>query len=420
MLAGIRLTRPGGGARASRPGRLRHSLCRDLHEHELHLTILNEAPGPSDTAHTAWTPPLLAVVVPTYNERDNVAVLYERVGQVLAGVPFEFIVVDDNSPDGTAEVVRDMARHNPNVRCIHRIGRRGLSSACIEGILATSAPFFAVIDADLQHDEAILPAMLAKAQAGDDVVVGTRYSGGGGVGAGFSASREAGSRLATRLSGVLTGESLSDPMSGFFLMRREVFEEVAPTLSRDGFKILLDIIVSATRFRRRADRSLRIGEVPYTFRPRHAGESKMSPLIAVQFLGLVLSKLSGGLLPTSFLLFGMVGGSGVFVHLAVLWLTHETMGFNFTNAQLTATLVAMTTNFVLNNELTYADKKLRGRRFWLGLLSFYAVCSVGALANISVASWIYEASPDLFLAGIAGAVMSVVFNYSVTRVFTWR
>ena len=374
----------------------------------------------SASGSAPWTPPRLAVVVPSYNERENVPVLFERVSAALAGTPFEFIVVDDNSPDGTAEVVREMARRHPNVRCIHRIGRRGLSSACIEGISATSAPFFAVIDADLQHDETILPAMLAKAEAGDDVVVGTRYSGAGSVGAGFSASREAGSRVATRLSGILTGRALSDPMSGFFLMRREVFEEVAPGLSRDGFKILLDIIVSATRFRKRADRVLRIGEVPYTFRPRHAGESKMSPLIAIQFLGLVLSKLSGGILPTSFLLFGMVGGSGFFVHLAVLWTTHELMGFNFTNAQLAATIVAMTSNFVLNNELTYADKKLRGGRFWVGLLTFYAVCSIGALANVSVATWIYEASPDLFLAGIAGAVMSVVFNYSVTRVFTWR
>ncbi|MDP1732104.1 MAG: glycosyltransferase family 2 protein [Devosia sp.] len=369
---------------------------------------------------TSWQAPELAVIVPSYNERDNIPVLYDRVGAALEGIPFEFIVVDDNSPDGTAAVVKEMARRFSNVRCIHRIGRRGLSSACIEGISASAAPFFAVIDADLQHDEAILPRMYAKAIDGDDIVVGTRYAGAGSTGEGLSSAREAGSRLATRLSSLLTGTKLSDPMSGFFLMRREVFDEVAPTLSKDGFKILLDIIVSATRFRTRADRTLSIGELPYRFRARQAGESKMSPLIVVQFLGLLLSKLSRGLLPTSFLLFGMVGGSGVFVHLAVLWLTHETMGFNFTNAQLTATIVAMTTNFVLNNELTYADKKLRGGRFWIGLLSFYVVCSIGALANVSVATWIYSASPDLFLAGIAGAVMSVVFNYSVTRVFTWR
>lgn len=369
---------------------------------------------------SGWQPPQLAVIVPSFNERDNVGLLYTKVAAALEGVPFEFIVVDDDSPDGTADVVKAMARHHPNVRCVHRIGRRGLSSAVMEGIASSAAPYFAVVDADLQHDEAVLPQMYARAVAGDDIVVGTRYGGEGSVGSGLSSRREAGSRLATRLSSLLTGTRLSDPMSGFFLMRREVFDEIAPTLSRDGFKILLDIIVSATRFRSRADRPLRISEVPYEFRARHAGESKMNPLIVIQFLGLLLSKFSRGLLPTSFLLFGMVGGTGVLVHLAVLWLTHERLGFNFTNAQLTATLVAMTTNFVLNNELTYADKKLRGRRFWFGLLSFYAICSIGALANVSFATWIYAASPDLFLAGIAGAVMSVVFNYSVSRTFTWR
>ena len=373
-------------------------------------------PGPDAPG---WRAPELAVIVPSFNERENIPVLYDRVAKALSGIAFEFIVVDDNSPDDTAGVVRRMAQQLPNVRLVHRIGRRGLSSAVIEGISATAAPYFAVIDADLQHDETILPQMYRRATAGDDIVVGTRYAADGAVGDGLSKTREKGSRLATQFSALIAGKRLSDPMSGFFLMRREVFDEIAPTLSREGFKILLDIIVSATRFRKRRDRTLSIGEVPYTFRARTAGESKMSPLVVVQFLGLVLSKLSRGLLPTSFLLFAMVGGSGVLVHLAVLWLADQA-GFNFTNAQLTATLVAMTTNFILNNELTYADKKLRGSRFWLGLLSFYAICSIGALANISVALWIWTFSVDLLLAGMTGAVMSVVFNYSVTRTFTWR
>lgn len=371
-------------------------------------------------SQTAWTPPQLSVIVPSYNERDNVALLYEKVGAALAGVPFEFIVVDDNSPDGTSEVVRDMAQRFPNVRGIHRIGRRGLSSAVIEGILASAAPYFAVIDADLQHDERILPQMLQKAIAGDHIVVGTRYSGDGSAGEGLSKTREAGSRFATRISGILTGEALSDPMSGFFLMRRATFDEVAPSLSDDGFKILLDIIVTANRFRARQGKQLRIGEVPYTFRPRHAGESKMSPIIVVQFLGLIVSKLSRGLLPTSFLLFGLVGGFGVIVHMGTLFIAHEQLQFNFIWAQTLATVVAMTFNFVLNNELTYANKRLRGWRYLTGLLSFYIVCSIGALANVSVASWIYAFDGQFYVAGLLGVLMSVVFNYSVTRVFTWR
>lgn len=367
-----------------------------------------------------WVAPELAVIVPSYNERDNIALLYDKVTTALQGTPFEFIVVDDNSPDGTSEVVRHLAQRHHNVRGIHRIGRRGLSSAVIEGILSSSAPYFAVIDADLQHDEAILPQMLEKVRAGDHIAVGTRYAGEGSVGAGLSRAREAGSRFATRVSSILTGKALSDPMSGFFLMRRSTFDEIAPSLSDDGFKILLDIIVSAGRQRARLGKQLRIGEVPYTFRPRHAGESKMSPLIVVQFLGLVVSKLSRGLFPTSFLLFGLVGGLGVVVHMGTLLIAHEQFGLDFVWAQTLATVIAMTFNFMLNNELTYANKRLRGWNYLTGMLSFYVVCSIGALANVSVASWIYAFDGQFYVAGLLGVLMSVVFNYSVTRVFTWR
>jgi dolichol-phosphate mannosyltransferase len=379
-----------------------------------HLEMLSLA------GNEGWQAPDLAVIAPAYNERDNVPLLYEKLAATLVGIAFELIVVDDNSPDGTAAVVRDMARRLPNIRLVHRIGRRGLSSAVVEGILASAAPYFAVIDADLQHDETVLPRMYADALAGADIVVGTRYAGEGEARSGFSAARAAGSRWATQLASLVTGAQLSDPMSGFFLMRREVFEEVAPTLSGEGFKVLLDVIVSATRFRSADQRALTVREVPYRFRARQAGESKMSPLIVVQFFGLLLSKLSGGLLPTSFLLFSMVGTSGIAVHMAVLWLAGNVLGFNFTNSQLVATLVAMTSNFMLNNELTYADRKLRGGRFWLGLLSFYAICSLGMLANISVAVAAFNERVDFLVAGLIGAIMSVVFNYSVTRVFTWR
>lgn len=384
------------------------------------MATATELERPSTQPSAAWLPPELSVIVPTYNERDNVAPLYDKLAKALSGTPWEMIVVDDDSPDGTAAMARDLSRHFANVRVLHRIGRRGLSSACIEGVQASAAPYFAVIDADHQHDERVLPQMLALVKDGDDIAVGTRYAAGGTTGQGLSAHREAGSRLATRISSALTGTNLTDPMSGFFLMRREAFDEVAPRLSREGFKILLDIVVSTTRRFGRTGRQLKVGEVPYTFRPRHAGESKMSPLIVVQFLGLVVSKFLGGVLPASFLLFGVVGATGIVVHMATLWLTHERLGFSFAMAQLVATLVAMTSNFVLNNEFTYADKRLRGLRFWLGLVSFYIVCSIGTLANVSVASWIYVADPNLYVAGFLGALMSVVFNYSVTRVFTWR
>ena len=205
-----------------------------------------------------------------------------------------------------------------------------------------------------------------------------------------------------------------------FLMRREVFDEVAPSLSDDGFKILLDILVSAMRYRKANGQALQIGEVPYEFRQRHAGDSKMSPLIVIQFVGLWLSKLTGGLLPTSFLLFAMVGVSGVVVHLTVLAGLVNGIGVPFVAGQIVATLVAMTWNFFLNNSLTYADRRLHGTHLWTGLIGFYLVCSLGAIANISVAAMIYEFRHATLIAGLAGAIMSSVFNYAVTRMVTWR
>lgn len=360
--------------------------------------------------------PELAIIVPTFNERDNVAALVEKLQPVLEGIDWELIFVDDNSPDGTADAAWGVARSHANVRCIKRLNRRGLSSACAEGILSTNAPFVAVMDGDLQHDEAILPQMLAKVRAGADIAVGSRYSGEGSSGDGFSAIRQWGSTLATRLSTLITGQELSDPMSGFFMVRRDLFVDVAPKLSADGFKILLDLVVTAAR----KGTPPAIAQVPYTFRARQAGESKMSPLVVMQFLGLWLSKLTGGVLPTSFLLFALVGFSGVAVHLTVLTLLTGVFAQQFIVAQIVATITAMTWNFFINNILTYSDRKLRGAKLWTGLLVFYLVCSLGGIANVSIAQVIYETRPVPVIAGLAGALMSSVFNYSVTRIFTWK
>ncbi|MDB5528348.1 MAG: Dolichol-phosphate mannosyltransferase-like protein [Devosia sp.] len=361
-------------------------------------------------------PPQLAVIVPSFNERGNIELLYEKLAIALGATAWEMIVVDDNSPDGTAAVVNEMSRVYANVRCIRRFGRRGLSSACVEGMAATSAPYVAVIDADLQHDEAILPQMLEKALAGADLVVGTRFAGEGSAATGLSATRLSGSRLATKMAAMIAGQPISDPMSGFFLVRRDIFENVAPKLANDGFKILIDLIVTSAR----SGKPLQIAEVPYTFRPRHAGESKMNPLIVIQYLGLWASKLSGGILPPSFLLFGLVGVTGVVVHMATLGLFTYSLGANFVISQIAATMVAMTWNFWLNNNLTYADRRLHGRKLVFGLIGFYAICALGGIANISVASGIYNLDHQTFAAGLAGAVMSSVFNYAVTRAFTWK
>jgi dolichol-phosphate mannosyltransferase len=365
---------------------------------------------------SVFHPPQLAVIVPSYNERDNIELLYEKVAIALGSTPWEMIVVDDNSPDGTAEIVHELSLVYHNIRCLRRFGRRGLASACVEGMAVTAAPYVAVIDADLQHDEAILPEMLRKALAGADLVVGSRFIEGGSAGEGLSETRLSGSQFATKMAGLIAGQSVSDPMSGFFLIRREAALAAAPKLASDGFKILIDLIVTSQRM----GKPLPVAEVPYTFRPRHAGASKMNPLIVIQYLGLWVSKLTNGVLPPSFLLFGLVGGTGVVVHLATLALFTSVLGQAFLFSQVAATLIAMTWNFVLNNNLTYADRKLRGVKLIRGLLSFFAICALGGIANISVANAIYQFDHHTLIAGLAGAIMSSVFNYAVTRAFTWK
>src|SRR3954454_12278959 len=380
----------------------------------IYAAVMNQAIRPgSDTPQAASPAPELSVVVPTFNERDNVTVLYRRLETVLAGIAWEVVFVDDNSPDGTWDVVRALAQRDSRVRCVRRIGRRGLSGACIEGILASSAPYAAVIDADLQHDETQLPKMAALLQSGEaELVVGSRYIEGGSADS-FNRKRAGASQLATEVAKRVLKVEIADPMSGFFMIRRDRFEQLAPQLSTQGFKILLDIVATARG-------SLRIKEIPYSFGSRLHGESKLDSMVALDFLGLVLAKLTGDVVSLRFLLFAMVGALGLFVHLLALFVALEVFNVPFPEAQAFGALMAMTSNFMLNNFLTYRDQRLKGFGILRGLLLFYLVCSVGLVANVGVAFSVYDQEPIWWLAGAAGALMGVVWNYAMSGLFVWR
>lgn len=365
------------------------------------------------TSHSPTTgAPELTVVVPSYNERQNVPELARRLGEVLSGVAWEMIVVDDDSPDGTASLVKEMGRSDPRIRCIRRVGRRGLAGACIEGMLASSAPVVAVMDGDLQHDETILPAMLDRIRGGAELVVASRNIDGGSKTEGLSPVRQAISDFGRRLSDMVLKAPLSDPMSGFFMIRREIVEEAAPRLATTGFKILADIAASVPRVPK-------VAEVPFVFRERVHGESKLDAKVALDYLGFVLNKLSGGLIPLRFIFFALVGASGLVVHLAALY-AGLSFGWQFEWAQTAATFIAMTSNFVINNEFTYRDARLKGARFLTGLVLFYVVCSIGAFGNVGVASWLYAGEFDWWLSGLAGAIMGAVFNYAASSAIVWR
>jgi len=361
----------------------------------------------------APVPPELAVVIPTLNERENILALVERLEAALAGIRWEAVFVDDDSPDGTADLVREMGQRRSNIRCVQRLGRRGLSSACIEGILASSAPFIAVMDADMQHDEALLPKMLETIKERElDIVVGTRYGANGSVGD-WQRSRVAISSLASRLARLVVKAELTDPLSGFFVIARGAFAATMRNLSGQGFKILLDIFASSPR-------PLAFAELPFHFRRRVHGESKLDTLVAWEYLTLLLDKLAGPMIPVRFLVFAMIGGLGVLTHLSALWLAVYPLGIGFAAAQTIATLVAMTGNFLLNNLFTYRDRRLHGRALLTGLLSFYAVCGLGAAANVGIASHLFVANHSWWLAGMGGAAIGAVWNYAMSSVFIWR
>jgi dolichol-phosphate mannosyltransferase len=367
----------------------------------------------SEAAHPSINGPELSVIVPTYNERENVVELILRLQECLSDHAWEVIFVDDDSHDNTAQLVREIGSSDSRVRCIQRVGRRGLSSACVEGMLASSASYLAVIDGDLQHDERLLPSMLATLKSQDiDLVIGSRYMADGGIGD-WNKSRAAISTFATRLSRLVLKADLSDPMSGFFMIQREAVERCVRNLSGMGFKILMDIFASSSQ-------QPTFVELPYKFRARQAGESKLDTHAAWEYLALLLDKLVGHLVPVRFVGFCLVGGFGILVHFAVLGLLHQQIGVEFVTSHITATAVAMTANFSLNNALTYRDLQLRGWNWFRGWASFTLACSVGAIANVGIAAYLITMDTKWKIAALGGILVGTVWNYVATRVYTWK
>jgi dolichol-phosphate mannosyltransferase len=356
--------------------------------------------------------PELTIVVPTFNEKANIPLLVERLAQLLTACDWEVIFVDDNSPDGTATAARAIGETDSRVRCIRRIGRRGLAGACLEGMLASQARYVAVMDADLQHDEGLLVPMLEALRGGRaDVAVASRYLYGGSA-AGLSKQRSRVSRGSNALVRGLLGIDLTDPMSGHFMIRREALETIAPSLSTQGFKILLDILATGRG-------SLRTIELPSTFRERQHGESKLDSKIALDFAALVAAKLTNDAVSARFLLFCLVGLTGIGIHLAVLSVL-VLADLSFGVAQALATVGAIAWNFVLNNLFTYRDQRLTGWHFVTGLIRFQVICAIGAISNVGIATWIYDYDETWWIAGLGGALIGTVWNFVVSAALVWR
>ncbi len=354
----------------------------------------------------------LAIVLPTYKERENIPLIIDKLDDVLHGLAWEAIFVDDDSPDGTAEIVTAYARLDTRIRLLQRIGRRGLSSACLEGMLATSAPVVAVMDADLQHDEAILPVMLRRLhQESLDLVVGTRNADGGSMGE-FGRLRRFLSRSGQKISYSVCRSRVTDPMSGFFLLRRSFLQEVVHDMQGQGFKILVDLLASSPR-------PVRLAEVGYTFRVRRFGESKLDVVVGLEYVFLILNNLLGGIIPVRLALYLLVGALGLATHLVTLLLLSQTAHLHFVAAQLIATFVAMIENFSLNNRITFRDRRLQGVQILSGGARFVLACGFGAWANVVFANSLWQSGTEWYLAGLAGIVLGSVWNLSISSLFTW-
>ena len=358
---------------------------------------------------------VLTIVVPTYNERLNIRPLVSLLDKALVDINWEVIFVDDDSPDGTADEVRELAKTRLDVRVIHRVGQRGLSGACIEGMLSSAAPYVAVMDGDLQHDETVLVSMIEafNADSNLNLVIGSRNVEGGSSGSGLSGIRSFGSDMATLMARRLLKIQVKDPMSGFFMIKLESFREVVGELQRQGFKILTDLL-SASRG------GWKIKEIPFVFKERQHGQSKMDSAVTLEYFGLILARLTGGAVSIRLVLFLFVGLTGVLVQLIMVGIFLNLIALGFFYSQILAVIVAMTSNFFLNNILTYRDQSLSGRYMLFGLLSFYFVCSLGAIANVAVANLVYSFVPLWILASFLGSVISSLWNFMSSKWLTWR
>jgi dolichol-phosphate mannosyltransferase len=362
--------------------------------------------APSVTSARTLAPrpaPELSVVVPTFNAEGEITALVEGLARALGDVDWEVIFVDDNSQDQTVALARRMAQADPRVRIVRRVGRSGLTQTCLAAMLTSRARFVAMLQPG--SDAAMLAAMLAGLRDDQaDIVVATRHRAGSGR---LRALVRGGLSTITRRA---LSTDISDPTSGCFMLRRDRLEELTPALSSLGYQVLLDLIATARG---------RLRIVGLAAQPTGPGNQPSELKLALELLALMIARFSNDAVSIRFLLFCLVGLSGVGVHLALLDAA-LIAGLRFTAAQTFATIGAMIWNFTLNNTVTYGDQRLRGLAYLTGLLRFMVICGIGAVSNVGVASWIFAHDNVWWIAGLGGAVMGAVWNYAVSSVFVWR
>ncbi|MGA9659144.1 MAG: glycosyltransferase [Asticcacaulis sp.] len=361
------------------------------------------------------TGPDLSLIICTLNEGTAIRSVINEICDTLAHIHHEIIVVDDNSTDNTAAEVLDVAKSRPNVRLHVRINERGLSSAAIKGWDMAHGKYLGVMDGDGQHDPKAILAMAEIILKGDkDLVCVSRYIGKSETGLSFF--RDLGSRAATLATGLVLRVPLTDPMSGCFMMTRDYYMSARKKLTGVGFKILLDVAASSPI-------QPRFTEVKASLRQRQGGESKLDIRVVLDLAALLVEKATGGVMKARFVLFAGVGMSGVVVSAIVLALFKILFGNSdaeFGIAQFVAIMVSMTSNFFINNAITFRDKRLKGAAMWAGMFGFYLACAPGAVLNWFIGVALKSMHVEFILAGVVPAFLIGILNFWFVKMLAWR
>ena len=324
---------------------------------------------------------------------------------------YEVIVVDDDSPDRTWELAQELGEQDPRITCYRRVDRRGLSSAIVDGLSLGRGQRLLVMDADLQHDTTKVPLLLAALDQAP-IAIGTRYAKDGDVGE-WSKKRVFLSQVATVACQFVLGIRASDPMSGFFAIRRADFLTIAPRLNPRGYKILMEILHLL--------HGPQVAEVAYVFAPRVAGESKLSTRVIWDFVLSLIELLSRRIISARFLKYGMVGASGVIVQYAAFFLIwRHFIGEEGATALAIAT--AACSNYLINNWWTFSDRAHRGALDIVRGATFFLVISgTGALINQAVTWYLHDKRTlPLYAAMACGILVGTVWNYYLNLDLTWR
>ena len=355
---------------------------------------------------------MISIICPTRNESGNIKLLVKKIHESVK-IKHEIIFVDDDSTDGTIEVLKTISKNNNSIRLISRFKERDLSSAVALGISSAVYDYTAVIDADLQHDISNIMKMydLAKKQK-LDLVLSSRFL--DNEKKGYSKQRETLSIVGNNFINKLISKRLTDPLSGCFLVKTTFFQQIKHKLILKGYKILFDILSSCDL------KNYKIAEVPIKFHKRKHGESKLSKKVIIDFILSYFLRFFSKVIPLSFLKFSIVGLLGVGIHLIILNLLLLHYTFSFGISQFYAALITMNINFYLNNNYTFADDKLIKFSAFKGLIKFILFCSVGALISASVGSFLFDLTEYIYFSALMGIIFGSITNYVLNASFTWK